>query len=84
MNAPGILTWPITNALTDRFVTVSDNEIVDAMRFLFLRHKLVVEPSGASALAAVLYRDLVEPGMRVGVTLSGGNVDLDRFVGLLG
>ena len=78
-----MLTWPITNALTDRFVTVSDDEIVEAMRLLFLHHKLVVEPSGASALAAVLHRDIVEPGMRVGVTLSGGNVGLDRFIELV-
>ena len=84
LSSPGVLTWPITNALTERFVTVTDDEIVATMRLLFLHHKLVVEPSGASALAAVLHRDLVEPGMRVGVTLSGGNVGLDRFIELVG
>ncbi len=76
---PGELTWPLTNRHTDRFVTVSDSEIVATMRFLFEHHKLVVEPSGASAMAAVRYRSIVEPGMRVGVTLSGGNISLDSF-----
>lgn len=81
---PGELTWPITSALTDDFVTVSDSEIVDAMRTLFLHHKLVVEPSGASAFAAILNRDIVEPGERVGVILSGGNIDIERFIDLVG
>jgi threonine dehydratase len=76
---PGRLTWPITEAKADLLTTVSDREIVDVMRMLFEQHKLVVEPSGASALAAVVHRGLVEPGMRVGVTLSGGNIDLRRF-----
>lgn len=76
---PGELTWPITSAMTDTFTTVTDDEIVETMRMLFLHCKLVAEPSGASALAAVLHNNLVEPGMRVGVTLSGGNIGLDRF-----
>jgi len=80
--APGELTWPITSDLTDRFVTVSDAELTSTMRFLFEHHKLVVEPSGASAMAAVRYRSIVEPGMRVGVTLSGGNISLDSFMEL--
>ena len=52
------------------------------MRLLFLHHKLIVEPSGATALAAAIHRGLVEPGMRIGVTLSGGNIDLDTFSAL--
>lgn len=84
VTSPGELTWPITSALTDEFVTVSDAEIVAAMRTLFLHHKIVVEPSGASAFAAVLHRDIVRPDERVGVILSGGNIDLDRFVELVG
>ena len=79
---PGELTWPITDLHTDRFVTVSDREIVATMRLLFEHHRLVVEPSGASAMAAVRYRSIVEPGMRVGVTLSGGNISLDAFAQL--
>ncbi len=82
--APGELTWSVTSVRCDEFTTVSDDEIVSTMRLLFDHHKLVVEPSGASALAAVLHRGLVKPGMRVGVTLSGGNIDLATFARLLG
>jgi len=81
---PGELTWSVNSVRCDEFTTVSDDEIVIAMRMLFDHHKLVVEPSGASALAAVLHRGLVEPGMRVGVTLSGGNIDLQTLARLLG
>jgi len=60
-------------------VTVTDAEIVDAMRFAFERLKLVLEPSGASALAALLQGRADVAGARAGVVLSGGNVDVDRF-----
>jgi len=81
---PGALTFAVIHALADDVVCVSDAEIVAAMRVLFERVKTVVEPSGASALAAVLAgRAGVEPGARVGVTLSGGNVDAARFASLL-
>ena len=80
--APGDLTWSVTSNRCDVFTTVSDQEIVSTMRLLFDHLKLVIEPSGATALAAVLHRGLVEPGMRVGVTLSGGNIDLATFAKL--
>lgn len=80
---PGELTWSVNNARTDTFTTVTDAEISRTMRLLFEYSKLVVEPSGASALAAALHRGLVEPGMRVGVTLSGGNIDLARFAAIV-
>ena len=80
--APGTLTWSVNNVRADIFTTVSDDEIVETMKLLFLHHKLVVEPSGATALAAALHRGMVEPGMRVGVTLSGGNIDLATFAKL--
>lgn len=83
VKAPGELTWPINDALVDDFVTVSDAEIVKAMRLLFLHHKLVVEPSGASALAAVLHRLIAPAESRVGVVLSGGNIGLDTFTSLV-
>jgi len=85
VTAPGELTWPITNELTQDFVTVSDDEIVTAMRVLFDQAKLVVEPSGASAFAAVLAgRVAGVAGQRVGVTLSGGNIGRARFFELVG
>lgn len=78
--APGELTWPIVRRLAAGVVTVSDDEIRAAMRFAFERLKLVVEPSGASALAALLFgkTDIVR-GSRAGVVLSGGNVDPRTF-----
>ena len=84
VSVPGELTWPITSRLTKSFPLVSDQEIISTMRLLFERVKLVVEPSGASALAAVLNRrELDLEGKRVGVTLSGGNIGWSRFQELM-
>jgi len=81
---PGTLTWPVIAALVDDVVTVSDEEIVTAMRFLLERMKVVVEPSGATGLAALLAGRVDHPhGGRVGVVLSGGNVDPARLASLL-
>lgn len=77
----GQLTWPIVRDHVDRVITVDDSDIVAAMRICFERLKLVVEPSGAIGVAAML-TDVIRamPGMtRVGVVLSGGNVDLDAL-----
>jgi threo-3-hydroxy-L-aspartate ammonia-lyase len=71
-------------AHVDMVIGISDEAIVDAMRFLFERMKTVAEPSGASALAAVLSGKVDAEGRRVGVTLSGGNVDTARFARLTG
>jgi threonine dehydratase len=75
----GSLTFPIIQEHVARIVTVSDAEIVAAMRLLWERMKLVVEPSGAVPLAAVLSGRGGQIGGRVGVILSGGNVDLDAW-----
>ncbi|HEX2102973.1 MAG TPA: pyridoxal-phosphate dependent enzyme [Solirubrobacteraceae bacterium] len=83
LNTPGALTFPVVAALVDEVVIVSDAEIVEAMRFVFERMKVVVEPSGASALAALLAGHLAADGGRVGVVLSGGNVDAARFAALV-
>jgi threo-3-hydroxy-L-aspartate ammonia-lyase len=80
---PGALTWPIISELVDEVVTVSDAQIVAAMRFLFERLKVVAEPSGACALAALLAHRLAAPGARIGVVLSGANIDAARFVALV-
>jgi threonine dehydratase len=64
-------------------VTVADAQIAATMRLLFERMRLVVEPSGASALAAVLAGLVDVRGLRVGITLSGGNVDVDRFTAVM-
>jgi threonine dehydratase len=79
---PGKLTWEVASRLVDEVVTVSDAEIVEAMRFAFERLKLVVEPSGAVGIAAVL-QQRVGRAERVGVIVSGGNVGADRFAELV-
>ncbi|MCS7026498.1 MAG: pyridoxal-phosphate dependent enzyme [Bryobacteraceae bacterium] len=72
---PGQLTFPIVRQFVEEVLLVSEAEILAAMKFLLLRAKILVEPSGAVAAAAVLHRKL-PPGVRkVGVILSGGNVD---------
>lgn len=75
--APGKLTFPIVQAVVDGVVLVSEEEIKATVRFLLTRMKLLVEPSGAVAAAAVLHRKLPAGVGPVGVILSGGNVDLD-------
>ena len=77
----GELTWPVLRDRVEAIETVTDAETIAAMRFAWERGKLLIEPSAAVALAAVLgdsFRSLrgIE---RVGVVLSGGNVDLDRL-----
>jgi threonine dehydratase len=73
----GALTFPLVRALVDEMTTVSDAQIVGGMRFLWERMKLVVEPTGAMGLAAVLSGCVpFASGARIGVILSGGNVDL--------
>jgi threonine dehydratase len=78
--APGELTFPVIRERVDAVELASDPEIVDAMRFLFERLKTVAEPSGACALAALLAGRVGDVrGLRVGVTISGGNVTAERF-----
>jgi threonine dehydratase/serine racemase len=77
----GDLTWPIIRDHVEQIITVSEDEIVAAMRLMWERAKLLIEPSAAVAVAAVLtpaFRGL-EGIYRIGVILSGGNVDLDRL-----
>jgi threo-3-hydroxy-L-aspartate ammonia-lyase len=80
---PGERTWPVIHALVDDVVAVSDEEIIAAMRLLFERLKVVAEPSGASALAALLAGRVELRGGTVGVVISGGNVDAARFASLM-
>jgi threonine dehydratase len=72
----GELTFPLVRGLVDEMVTVADADLVDSMRFLWERMKVVVEPTGALGLAAALRERVPIRGKRVGVVLSGGNVDL--------
>jgi threonine dehydratase len=81
---PGRLTFEVNRRLVDAVELVSDAEIVAAMAFVFDRMKLVVEPSGVSALAALMAGRISAQGSRVGVIVSGGNVGVARFCELLG
>jgi len=80
---PGEITFPIDQRLVGKGLTASDAEVAAAMAFAFSDLKLVVEPSGAIALAALLARKLDVTGKVVAVVLSGGNVDADVFARLI-
>ena len=82
--ALGQLTFPLIRAHVDAIETASDAELVEAMRFLAERLKIVVEPTGCLAFAAARRLAGGLRGKRVGVILSGGNVDLARFAALVG
>jgi threonine dehydratase len=83
VQTPGALTFPITRANAENVLTVTDKEITDTMRFMLFRMKLLVEPSGAAAAAAVFCKKLPDEMKRVGVVLSGGNIDGDLLAQLL-
>jgi threo-3-hydroxy-L-aspartate ammonia-lyase len=78
--SPGRLTFPVVQSLVSRIATVSDGQLITTMRFFAERMKQVVEPTGCLAAAAVLEGVLGDlHGARVGVIVSGGNVDLSQF-----
>ena len=75
--------WAVIRELVSDVLTATDPGVVEAMRFAFERMKLVLEPSGACALAALMQHREQFKGQRVGITLSGGNIGIDRFVALI-
>ncbi|MFH5250752.1 threo-3-hydroxy-L-aspartate ammonia-lyase [Burkholderia semiarida] len=79
----GNLTFPILRRDVDDILTATDAELVDCMRFFATRMKLVVEPTGCLAFAAVRRMKDALQGKRVGVVISGGNVDLENFCALV-
>jgi threonine dehydratase len=81
--SPGRLTFAVIRELVRDVVTVSDAALVSAMRFFAERMKLVVEPTGCLSAAAALERATPIAGKRVGIVVSGGNVDLKRYAQLL-
>jgi threonine dehydratase len=76
---PGALTFPVIQRNVEAVLLVSEAEIREAVHFLLTRMKILVEPSGAVCAAAALFRKLPPDIHRVGIVLSGGNVDLDYF-----
>jgi threonine dehydratase len=79
---PGALTFAVIQRNVESILLVNEDEIREAVRFLLTRMKILVEPSGAVCAAAVLFHKLPSDIQRVGIVLTGGNVDLDYLAGL--
>ncbi len=79
----GVLNFAIIKEMVDRVIRVPDEEIIAAMRLIWERLKIVIEPSSAIALAPLISGKLGSEGGRIGIILTGGNVDLDRFFELI-
>jgi threonine dehydratase len=79
----GRLTFPVIKELIEGVLLVRDAELIETLRFTLERMKVLVEPSGIAAAAAVRHKKFDFTGSRVGVVLSGGNVDLDKLAGYL-
>jgi threonine ammonia-lyase medium form len=83
LQQPGELTFPVVRALVEAIILVSDAEVIEAMKLLLLRMKILAEPTGAVAPAAVLQQRVGPAGSKVGVIISGGNVDAPLLAKLL-
>ena len=83
VQTPGRLTFPIVQQLAEDVLTVSDDEIIVTLRFILFRMKLLVETSGVAAAAAVMFQKLPADVKRVGVVLSGGNIDPELLAQLV-
>lgn len=80
---PGELTYPVIREKVAEILLVSETQVIEAVRFMLLRLKVLVEPTGAVAPAAVFQKIVGPPGRKVGVIISGGNVDADLLAQLL-
>lgn len=80
---PGKLTFPIVQQLAEDVLTVSDEEIIETLRFMLFHMKILVETSGATAAAAVMFKKLPADAKRIGVILSGGNIDPDVLISVI-
>ena len=81
--APGDITFPLVLRYVDEMTTVSDDALLDAMFYLWEKLRVLVEPTGSLAACAILEKKVSFPGKRVGIVLSGGNVDLAWAAGIL-
>lgn len=80
---PETITWPLIKANVDQLKTATEAELVDAMRWMVTKHRMIIEPSGAAAVAVVLRAGEGLAGRRAAVLVSGGNIAWERFLGLL-
>ena len=81
---PGELTFPIVQQVAEDVLTVTDEEMIETLRFVLTRMKVLVETSGIAAAAAVMFKKLPANVNRAGVVLSGGNIDPDQLARLIG
>jgi threonine dehydratase len=81
---PGRLTFPVVQRHVEDVLVVDDDQVLDALRFVLTRMKLVIEPTGAVPVAALLQRQVPEDCRRVGVVISGGNIDPALLASLFG
>ena len=75
----GTLTFPVIQERVEQIVTVSEAGIIDSMKFIWERAKIIIEPSAATVIAALWEKKIDLSGLKVGVILSGGNVDLNKL-----
>ncbi len=75
----GTLTFPIIQENIEQIVTVSEQGIIDSMKFIWERAKIIIEPSAAVAVAVLWEKKIDLRGLKVGVILSGGNIDLNKL-----
>lgn len=75
----GTITFPIIREHVKEIITVDENSIIEAMKLIWMRMKIIVEPSSAVPLAALMKQKSSFKGQRIGIILSGGNVDLDHL-----
>ena len=75
----GVLTFPIIQKRVEQIVTVSETGILESMKFIWERAKIIIEPSAATVIAALWEKKIDLRGLKVGVILSGGNVDLEKL-----
>ena len=73
------MTFPIIQENVEQIVTVSEQGIIDSMKFIWERAKIIIEPSAAVAVAVLWEKKIDLRGLKVGVILSGGNVDLNKL-----
>lgn len=81
---PETLTWPIVRRVVDRMLTISEEELVGAVTWMLEHHRLVLEPSGAATVAALLRAPGELAGKKVAAIVSGRNISMPRLMGMLG
>ena len=80
---PGELTFPLIHSLADDILLVSENEVIETLKLILLRMKILAEPTGCVAPAAILFQRVQPPAKKVGVVISGGNIDPSLLARLL-